>query len=673
MGLRHGLKTWWQRATGEAETPFDGDAPVFVVSVLLHMAVLVVLAVWPMTLPPTTPIPEVVAIAEPAEEPEMELPQMVAFSEQSQDDIGANSENGEMMALSLASAIAESSEIPREADLAITDMGQIEVNNMLFEPTALHASPNMVVKGAAGVGETGASGAVDRLTHEILASMEERPTLVVWLFDQSGSLNRQRSEILDRFNKIYEELGVIEAAGNESFTKHDEKPLLTSVVAFGNEVSLMTKEPTDSLAEIKDAVKSIKEDESGVERVFSAVYMAASQFKKYRVPDDRTGQPDRNVMFVVFSDEVGDDTEGLDKTVNICTRYRIPVYVVGVPAPFGRDEVFVKWVDPIESNDQSPQWAPVRQGPETFLPERVKLAFGGSDEEQETPIDSGFGPYALTRLCVQTGGIYFTVHPNRNVNRMVSRGETEAFSAYLGQFFDPRVMRRYQPDYVSADEYRRKVSASKARSALVQASQLSWIAKMEDPRTVFPRTDEAVFNQILTEAQKSAAALEPKINTLYEMVKLGEADRPKEASERWQAGYDLAMGRTLAAKVRTETYNAMLAEAKRGLKSDDPRTNRWTLKPADEITVGSQWDKMRIKAKEYLERVVADHEGTPWAYLAAQDLETPIGWKWVGTYVPPPPPRPAMAPGANNNAPMPADDKAMMLEKMPTRRKPPNL
>ena len=51
---------------------------------------------------------------------------------------------------------------------------------------------NVIVKGAGSVGTTGAVGAVDRITHEILLSLDERPTLVLWLFDQSGSLKPQR-------------------------------------------------------------------------------------------------------------------------------------------------------------------------------------------------------------------------------------------------------------------------------------------------------------------------------------------------------------------------------------------------------------------------------------------------------------------------------------------------
>src|SRR5690606_12572544 len=108
---------------------------------------------------------------------------------------------------------------------------------------------------------------------------------------------------------------------------------------------------------------------------------------------------------------------------------------------------------------------------------------------------------------------------------------------------------------------------------------------------------EAEFANALSEAQKDAAKLEPKINQLYEHLAQGEADRAKETSLRWQAGYDLAMGRVLAVKVRTEAYNAMLAQAKTGLKFKNEKNNTWVLEPADTISVGSQLEKLAQKSK----------------------------------------------------------------------------
>ena len=92
-----------------------------------------------------------------------------------------------------------------------------------------------------------------------------------------------------------------------------------------------------------------------------AFHAAAIRYKKYRTTLDR------NLIFVAFTDEAGDDQDGLDPTVDLCRRLAIPVYVVGVPAPFGRKETLVKWVDPDPSFDQTPQWGRVDQGPETSV------------------------------------------------------------------------------------------------------------------------------------------------------------------------------------------------------------------------------------------------------------------------------------------------------------------
>lgn len=664
MSLIAGLRTWWQKQTGEEETPFDGDSPAFFVSLVAHMVFLLVLAFVPLV-HETKQVVLTISVPTPEEEQidELNVPKEVQFSEQAADQVGANSVNGEEVALSQAPTVSDIfSEIPTPSEVTpTTEFSNLSVNVIFENPVGLTHNANLAVKGAMGAGETGATGAVDRITQEILRSLEERKTLVVWLFDSTASLRKQRQEIHDRLDRIYNELGVLEAAGNEAFQRHKDKPLLTSVVSFGNSVNLVTKEPTDNLAEIKKAIVEMPDDNSGVERVFSAIYMTAEKFRFYRIPDEETREPERNVMFIAFTDEAGTDQDGLEQTVKICRKYEMPVYVVGVPAPFGRKETLVKWVDPDPKFDQSPQWGEVDQGPESFLPERLKLNFSGGKEDEE-PIDSGFGPYALTRLCYETGGIYFAVHPNRNVTRAVSRNEISEFSAHLKHFFDPEVMRKYRPDYVSPEEYKRRVSSNKARIALLEAARQSWITPMASPTLRFVKRSEAEMANTLTEAQKAAAEVEPKIEALYNVMKLGEADREKETTLRWQAGFDLAMGRVLAVKVRTETYNAMLAQAKRGLKFKDEKNNTWILEPSDEVSVGSQLEKMAERAKMYLNRVVTEHPGTPWAMLAERELKDKLSWKWKEEFTDLSPP-PRMAGGDNNNAPAPANDAARMLKK----------
>jgi len=137
-------------------------------------------------------------------------------------------------------------------------------------------------------------------------------------------------------------------------------------------------------------------------------------------------------------------------------------------------------------------------------------------------------------------------------------------------------------------------------------------------------------------------------------------------------GYGLAVGRVLATKVRTETYNAMLAAAKRGLKSENEKTNTWTLVPANEITVGSQYSKAGEKARQLLESVVEEHPGTPWALLAKRELSNPIGWRWQESFTDLTPRRQGNAGNGNNN-PAAVDDAANMIKKPPPKRRPPKL
>lgn len=664
------LRKWWQSQTGEEETPFDGDTPAWFVSMVFHAAVLVIVALVPILgKKPDADLTLAVPKAEELEDlEEVKLPEEFFHSTQEVDAIGANSERGVDMALSLAPTVAEVSEVANPTEIN-SDVGEILVNEEIAISTGLNFDTNYAVKGAAGEGTTGAEGAVDRITHEIMLSLEERKTHVIWLFDQSASMIPQREGVLKRFDRIYEELGVIEASGNEVFTKHNESPLLTSVYAFGQNISLRTPKPTDNLADIKAAVAGLEMDESGTENIFTAIQLAVTKSEAFRRIDPQTGEPIRNVMLITFTDEVGDDQAGMEQTIRLCRKNAVPVYVVGIPAPFGRRTTMMKWVDPDPKYDQAAQWGEVTQGPETLAPEVVNIHFAGQREE-DAPIDSGFGPFALTRLCYQTGGIYFAVHANRRVGRDVTREETANVTAYFKTFFDPQVMRKYRPDYVSIDEYKRRLAENKCRGALVQASMMSTVSQLEQPRMRFVRRDEAALVNSLSEAQMAAAKLDPKVNALVDTLKLGEVDRAKEDIPRWQAGYDLAMGRALAVKARVEAYNELLALARRGYKFDG-KNNTLVLEPTNErAALTSALSKTAEKAEMYLKRVVEEHPDTPWAMLAQRELETPLAWKWKEEFTDL---APQMAGAGGNGAPMPSDDKLRMLEKPLPVRKPPKL
>jgi hypothetical protein len=659
------LRLWWQVYSGQDATPLEGDAPAWIVSLLLHVAALVLLAACTFLLPA---LPQQGLLFSPSVDLQ-ELPDTYRFSDEMTVQVGALGESH--VAETLAAAPLES-ELPTAATplREIDDFGEELV---IAEAEPVSAGPNVnldkLVRGVATVGEAGAMGAVDRITHEILLSLEQRPTLVVWLFDQSGSLQSQREAIAQRFDRIYEELGVFEAADNPAFARHKDAPLISSVLSFGGGVHFVTKAPTADVEVVKQAVRQVQSDSSGAENVFQAVYVAADRHRTFRKP----AGGGRNVMIVIFTDEAGDDVANLERAIDLCRRQQMPVYVVGAPAPLGREDVYFKWVDPDPNFDQSPQWMPVHQGPESLLPELLKLRFAGmSSEVFDEPIDSGFGPYGLTRLCYESGGLYFAVHPSRSRGGRITPYNTPPMTTYLAEFFDPRLMRRYQPDYVPVAEYQKLLASNRARAALVQAAQVSWTAPMEDIRLEFPVPSEAELAAALTLAQREAARVEPKVQEIYELLRQGEADRAKLLEPRWQAGYDLAMGRTLAVKVRTEGYNAMLAKAKQGMKFEDDRSDTWILRPSDTIETGSTLAKTAEAARSYLTRVTTEHANTPWAHLAERELRTPLGWSWGERFAGVRQPQAQQL--AVNNAPAsPANDQARQAPPQKPRRDPPAL
>ncbi|MFV2066126.1 MAG: vWA domain-containing protein [Pirellulales bacterium] len=631
-----------------------GERNAWLISLLTHAGGLVLLGALTLHLP----FVDRSLLLSTAETPAPPPLDNVHFSEGMIEQVGAGP-----VLLPNAPAPSDQANLPEpEGSADETPIVTLPLEMILKAPDFNHDLP---IRGEAGAGVTGFGGAVDRITHEILRSLEQRRTLVVWLFDQSGSLQRRRDLLVQRLDRIYQELGILEARANPAFTRHKDRPLLTSIMAFGSETRRMTPDPTDELDTIKSAIDGIETDTSGVERVFHAIDVAASRFRTFR-----SGPARRNVMLIVVTDEAGNDLEEMDAAVDLCRRLAMPVYVIGVPAPFGRRQALVKYVDPDPAFDQTPQWPAVDQGPESLMPERVRIRFRGEGPREEA-IDSGFGPYGLTRICVETGGIYFAVHPNRDLGRDITRRETTALAAHLKRFFDPTIMRAYRPDYVSTRKYEVLLKQNKARAALVQAASLPWVGALDGVETRFPKRSDAELAALLTRAQQKAARLEPKILRIYRTLQQGVHDRKNLTRARWQAGFDLGMGRTMAALVRAASYNAMLAQAKQGMAFADPHNDTWLLQPSAEAQAGSKLKKLADQARNYLQRVVREHAGTPWEVVARKELDEPLGWTWTESTIGL---RASVARQPNNRPPrMPRDDRARRLIKPKPKRKPPAL
>ena len=196
--------------------------------------------------------------------------------------------------------------------------------------------------------------------------------------------------------------------------------------------------------------------------------------------------------------------------------------VVGVPAPFGQRFIEMKYVEFDPTYASVEDWAVVEQGPETLLPEAIYISDKSFSNEA---IDSGFGPFSLSKLCYQTGGVYIAVHANRNLQGRVPDRATAPMSSRIRYFFDPESLRDYQPDYVSATKLRQKVASNAAKQSLVAAAAATNLKPMVSPETVFPKKSEGEFANLLSLAQRSAAVLQPRIDAIYRQLLRGIPDR----------------------------------------------------------------------------------------------------------------------------------------------------
>lgn len=474
--------------------------------------------------------------------------------------------------------------------------------------------------------QSSSEGALDRLTLEIIRNAETKNLTVVWLFDSSISLSGQRQQIHDRFDRILSEIDI---------TSH-KKSINHSICSFGSSIKFITTDPSNNCQILKRDISSIALDLTGIENTFSAILEVC---KKYSSSE--------RLMVIVFTDEIGDDINLLEKATHLAQSKGSMIYVVGSPSPFGKSKAQFKFTefDPKYANTE--EWVEVQQGPETLY--RLILDLHSLPIDDET-LDSGFGPFGLSKICLDTGGIFFSIHPNRNqsVNR---KQDISPLASYISRFFDHNVMQMYRPDYRHIS-LQAKDNNHITKKSLIQASLIT-LNITHGQTTRFQAYNESIFVDQLNMAQRFAAKLEPEINTVYNILLAGEPAYQTLQDKRWVASYCLAMGRILATKCRIENYNHMLAEAKFGLKKKDSKSNVWILIPSPGLninngTVQKQYDK----AQQYLRFVVNNFPDTPWALIAQAELDTPFGYSWIEDYQEPP-----KTSGGDSKPTKPTDDK----------------
>ena len=215
--------------------------------------------------------------------------------------------------------------------------------------------------------------------------------------------------------------------------------LQTGLVTIGKTAEFpvrLTAEP----GAIVTALDGLRIESSGREVTFAAVQQALQEYLPQRTREHR------EVVFVLITDESGDDWEQVDQLINAPRSTALPIYVVGVPAPFGRTAGLDPGVESGKSADTTQagngreRWQPILQGPESRGLEAIPLEFEEINSDLEL-LDSGFGPFGLEWLCRVSGGAFFAVR-DVDLRSSLSRARRSAWPTVDAASFEVDRWRR---------------------------------------------------------------------------------------------------------------------------------------------------------------------------------------------------------------------------------------
>lgn len=481
------------------------------------------------------------------------------------------------------------------------------------------------VTGEVGAVVDGYGTAMSRISKELIRIMREEKLMVVWLFDESGSMKDDQKEIRDNFNKIYGELGI--AAKQEAKTRERDQTLLTTILSYGATVHVHTPKPTTDLKVVQEAITKIPEDKSGLENMCQTV---SATIDKYAI---MARKQDRRLCIVVVSDESGDDGVGVEEVITRAKRAKTPIYILGRESVFGYPYARQIWYD---KKHNLPFWIQINRGPETAFPE--SLQYDGLHGRWDA-FSAGFGPYEQVRIARETGGIFFVLPGKEGTLAGAGSADKRQF-----RFQD---MKEYQPLLLSRRDYDASRSASKFRTAIwkVIVTMNPHLDKQLNIRELYYPIEKKKFYEIGSKEVPKAIRAMGLLQKSVDILESVEPLRAQEKSPRWRAAYDLTLAQCLAYRVRLFQFCLAMDKHAKTMPPLTKKTNNvWNVRrvkpmlPPDAQQVKltkvsvEHLEKQLKKAETQYKFVMKEHPGTPWAQRAGYEMRLGFGMKFEDNY-----------------------------------------
>ncbi len=457
--------------------------------------------------------------------------------------------------------------------------------------------------------------AMDRIAQEIMWMLDRGPVLVVWVFDQSNSMQDDQREVRDRIENVYDQLGIV---GEEN-----SQALWTSIASFGSGFQIHTEKPTSDRGLIRRAFDTIPVDQTGQELICQAVGQTIRSHRRF------LGRR-RQLAIVLVTDESGqpaDNNRFLEAAVAEAKAANCKVYVLGREAMFGYPFAFIRWRHP---QTQRVHWLEINRGPETGFPEQLQT---NGLRRRNDAFSSGFGPYEQSRLARETNGIFF----------MLPSVEKDLVGNENRYRYDLEAMRPFLPDLRSRLEVLQDRDQYPLRSVIWQAiSDLNPYNERAQRVVELEHDFPVAFAElagVVRENQLKAKLLIRYMAEVEAILVAGTKYREQEADPRWQANYDLICAQLVAYQARVYEYGvgleAFLRNYAAELKRHPPRRgdevlHSWHLRLRDR-TLTQESVPYIERAGEMLEGVAEEYRGTPWAARAEWEKRRGYGI-YLGPY-----------------------------------------
>jgi hypothetical protein len=362
---------------------------------------------------------------------------------------------------------------------------------------------------------------------------------------------------------------------------------------------------TRDAKKIQQAIIDVGNQGTGVENCMAAADYAVKIFNTSTLKK----------IFILVTDEMGNDDSRVEEILELLKKNNITLYVIGGESSFAQPKGTEKYL-----SKTGQMWnQDVDSGMESVRPEIIDAIFILEFLDTGRPfVKSGFGSYALSRLCAQTKGKYYFL---------------------TGPSYPESVMKSYQPALCSAAEYITETKKTALASAVSEIlcetnrNKNSYVPLIMNIKYQFWKQSEL---------EKSFVAAKSALSRFGDSIKKLESAmasyKPSQNTDRrWVANAELVRAQLYRGRIILNQYLLAVQELMKSSYAFNPplapeSDTHWAefyhITHCQELRTenfnGSS-DDYRPQAKKACQDVIDHHPNTPWSIMAQRFMEGNFG------------------------------------------------